>query len=302
MTRGIVFDIKRYAIHDGPGIRTTVFFKGCGLRCQWCQNPEGQDMHPELMIREKRCAARCHACVEACPRNAISKNGSSLRLDREACDLCGKCAEACVYEAVEVVGREMTVKEVADIIERDRIFFEESGGGVTFSGGEPLVQIDFLDDLLDEVKKQNIHVALDTCGCVPFRSLERISDRVDLFLYDVKMMDEKKHRRYTGTSNDLALDNLRRLSESGKAVIIRVPLLSGINDDEQGVQMLADFLRLLPGVREISLLPYHRGGREKFRRLRKGKSQKSFQAPSEEKMQTLKKILRDAGFRVKRGG
>ncbi len=302
MSNGIIFDIKHYAIHDGPGIRTTVFLKGCGLQCQWCQNPEGQEFEPELMIREYRCAKECNACISACPQNAISKNGNLLELDNEKCDLCGKCADVCVYEALEIVGRKVSVKEVVDEVEKDKVFFEESGGGVTFSGGEPLLQPDFLDALLDEMKKRQIHVALDTCGYVSKEDLEKIIDKVDLILYDLKIMDDRKHKRYTGVSNRTILENLQIISEKEKEANVRIPLLSGINDDNRSIQTLIEYLRPLKNIRQISLLPYHRGGYEKSRRLRKEKILKIFHPPSVERVQKIKKILEDSGFTVKTGG
>ena len=303
MAKGIIFDIKRYAIHDGPGIRTTVFLKGCSLRCQWCHNPEGIKSKPEIVLRSTRCAKECSECVSVCPQVAISKNGNFIEIDQDKCDLCGVCDDVCVYEALEIVGREVTVKEVMDEIEKDRIFFDESGGGITFSGGEPLMQIDFLETLLKEIKKKNIHVTLDTSGYVSFEDLERVSRKVDLFLYDIKIMDKEKHEKYTGVSNKLILENLRKLSERGKPVAVRIPLVSGINDDDQNIQMLAEYLHGLKNIKQISLLAYHRGGCEKYKRLkRKEKFAKTFNSPSDERIEEIKKILTGSGFSVKKGG
>lgn len=302
MSKGIIFDIKHYAIHDGPGIRTTVFLKGCHLQCQWCQNPEGQKFEPELMIREYRCAKECNACVSACPQSAVSKNENLLELDKEKCDLCGRCVEICVYEALEVVGRKVSVKEVAEEIEKDKVFYEESGGGITFSGGEPLLQPDFLGALLDEMKEKQIHVALDTCGYISKEDLEKITDKVDLILYDLKIMDEEKHKRYTGVSNKIILENLQIISDKEKEVTVRIPLVSGINDDDRSIQMFIEYLCPLKNIRQISLLPYHRGGYEKYRRLRKEKNLKIFHPPSEERIMKIIKTLEDSGFTVKTGG
>ncbi len=302
MTRGTIFDIKRYAIHDGPGIRTTVFLKGCSLRCQWCHNPEGIKSKPEISLRSTRCAKECSECVSVCPQGAISKDGNFIEIDQDKCDLCGVCDDVCVYEALEIVGREVTVKEVMDEIEKDRIFFDESGGGITFSGGEPLMQIDFLETLLKEIKKKNIHVTLDTSGYVSFEDLERVSRNVDLFLYDIKIMDKEKHEKYTGVSNKLILENLRKLSEIGKPIAVRIPLVSGINDDDQNIQMLAEYLHGLKNIKQINLLAYHRGGCEKYKRLRKEKLAKTFNSPSDERIEEIKKILTDSGFTVKKGG
>jgi len=300
--KGIIFDVKRYAIHDGPGIRTTVFLKGCPLQCQWCQNPEGIEPDPEIFVRQKRCAEDCDACVSACPQGAISKDGNSIEIDREKCDFCGKCEDTCVYEALEIVGREVTVAEALAEMERDRVFFDESGGGITFSGGEPLMQLDFLLALLPEIKKRNIHVTLDTSGFVSFKDLERVSDQVDLFLYDLKIMDDEKHKEYTGVSNRIILENLRELTERGKPVAVRIPLISGVNDDDQSIQLLTEYFRSLKNLKHISLLPYHSGGCEKYRNLKKEDSLKTFQPPSGKRIDEIEKILIEAGFSVKTGG
>ena len=302
MAKGIIFDIKRYAIHDGPGIRTTVFLKGCSLRCQWCHNPEGIESKPEIVLRSTRCAEECSECISVCPQGAISKDGNIIEIEQDKCDLCRKCEDVCVYDALEIVGAEVTVEEAVSEIERDRIFFDESGGGITFSGGEPLMQVDFLEDLLREIKKKNIHVTLDTSGYVSFEDLERISHKVDLFLYDIKIMDKEKHEKYTGVSNKLILENLRKLSEREMPVAVRIPLVSGINDDDQNIQMLAEYLRALKNIKQISLLAYHRGGCEKYKRLRKEKFAKTFNSPSDERIEEIRKILTDSGFSVKKGG
>ena len=302
MAKGIIFDIKRYAIHDGPGIRTTIFLKGCPLRCQWCQNPEGQETNPEIILRSSRCATECNECVSVCPQDAISKDGNSIEIDKAKCDLCAKCEDVCVYEALEVVGREVTVQEAMDEIEKDKIFFEESGGGITFSGGEPLMHVDFLEALLKEIGKKNIHVTLDTSGYVSFEDMDRISYKVDLFLYDLKIMDDEKHEKYTGVSNKLILENLRNLTEQGNSVAVRIPLISGINDDSQSTHMFVDFLQSLKSVKQINLLSYHRGGCEKYKKLRKEGSPITFQSASDERIEDIKKIFADSGFSVKTGG
>ncbi|MFB0565354.1 MAG: glycyl-radical enzyme activating protein [Candidatus Aminicenantaceae bacterium] len=302
MSKAIIFDIKRYAIHDGPGIRTTLFFKGCALQCQWCHNPEGIDSNPELIFYSKRCSKECEACLTSCPQDAIDIEKGSVHVDRVKCDLCGHCEEACVYGALEIVGRELTVQEVLEEVEKDRIFFDESGGGVTLSGGEPLAQFDFLEALLDALEERKVHVALDTSGHISFEQLERISDKTDLFLYDIKTIDDKKHEKYTGISNKEILENLRYLSSRGKPVIVRIPLISKINDDVQSIKMAAEYLDSLKNIKQINLLPYHKGGCEKYRLLGKEKSLKVFQPPSNERIEKIKKFLSNSDFLVKVGG
>lgn len=300
--KGTIFDIKRYAIHDGPGIRTTVFFKGCTLRCQWCHNPEGIKFEHEIMFRPERCAADCWDCVPRCPQKAISKNGTVISIDDAKCDLCAICEDVCAYEAVAVVGRDVTVQEIIKEVEKDRIFYEESGGGVTISGGEPLAQGDFLLSLLDELSKRNIHTAVDISGYMPYEILDEVSNRADLILYDLKVMDEHRHRVFTGESNTLILENLKRLSEKGTHTIIRMPVLKGLNDDPENIQSMVDFLLPLNNSWQINLLPFHRGGEGKRERLKKKSPFVEFKTPSKEKLNEIKDKLSAHGFDVKIGG
>ncbi|UCC40605.1 MAG: glycyl-radical enzyme activating protein [Candidatus Aminicenantes bacterium] len=302
MTKGLIFDIKRYAIHDGPGIRTTVFFKGCPLRCPWCHNPEGQESEPEIMVRPERCAESCQECISLCPQGAISKNGDFIVVDPFKCDFCAKCMEACVYEAIDIIGREVEVRDVVDEMEKDRIFFDESGGGISLSGGEPLMQLEFLEALLSEFKKKKIRTTVDTCGYAPFDALDRIRENVDLFLYDIKIMDDRKHKEYTGISNQIIIDNLEKLSKKGANIAIRIPIIPGINDDEENIRSITEFLISLNHIKRINLLPFHRGGIEKYKRLGKEIQANTVQPPSSEKIERIKKMLEDSGFSVKTGG
>jgi len=302
MNKGIIFDIKRYAIHDGPGIRTTVFFKGCPLGCPWCHNPEGKNPELEITWNSKKCPKECTACLPICPQDAIKKQGRSIIIDHSKCDLCGKCRDVCAYEALEIVGEEVTVKHVMEEVEKDRIFFENSGGGVTFSGGEPLMQPDFLEAILDECRKRNVQTTIDTSGYASSEILERISNKVDLFLYDIKLIDEKKHKEHIGASNKIILQNLIKLSKKGKKIFIRIPLVAGVNDDEKNIRKTAEFLLSLKSLRQITLLPYHKGGVEKYKRLRRENSPASFMPSSYERTKKIKKILENYGFFVKAGG
>lgn len=299
--KGWIFDIKRYAVHDGPGIRTTVFFKGCPLRCAWCHNPEGMDGAPQIMYRTEKCAEECSACVSVCSPQAICEEGEKIKIDASKCDLCGKCVDVCSYEALEISGREQTVEEVVTEIEKDRVFYEQSGGGVTISGGEPFLQPDFLETLLDELGERNIHTAVDTSGCVSAEVLERLYPKGDLFLYDIKIMDEKKHRQFTGVDNRQIFENLKILSQNEKPVIVRMPLISGVNDDQKNTADFAHFLSSL-NFNHVHLLPFHKGWEKKYKRLQKESPQYDFQAPSDTQIEKIKIFLKDSGFSVKIGG
>lgn len=295
---GTIFDIQRFSIHDGPGIRTTVFFKGCPLRCWWCHNPESQATARELMIREERCI-RCRECLRACPNGAISESNGSLSTALDKCAGCGGyCAQVCPSGAREVIGRELTVPQVMAEVARDVVFYDQSEGGVTFSGGEPLLQPEFLDALLQECREREIHTALDTSGCAPFSVLGRICANVDLFLYDIKLMDDEKHRQYTGVSNGLIMKNLRELSQQGRQIIVRVPIVPGVNDDEKNIRKLGEFVASLAHPPQIDLLGYHKLGLEKYRRLRRAWNLPETQPPSAERMAELAANLRGFGLRV----
>lgn len=294
--KGIIFDIKRYAVHDGPGIRTTVFLKGCPLDCRWCHNPEAKSPDFELSYKESRCL-KCGECVRACPMEALNLNGR-IHVDRERCLLCGDCSAACPTEALEIIGRESTVESVINEIEKDRVFFEESGGGVTFSGGEPLMQPEFLSALLRECRRRDFHVCLDTCGQAPWAVLEGIRRMVDIFLYDLKSVDPGLHKRETGVSNRLILNNLRKLAEAGHRIIIRIPVIPGFNDTSEGIRNIGEYVRSLPGIREVSLLPYHDIAGEKYKRLNKPTLLDGLKPHTEVQIQEIKSKLEDFDLRV----
>jgi len=298
--KGVIFDVKRFAIDDGPGIRTTVFLKGCPMRCWWCHNPEGQVSAPELIYRRMRCTG-CAECVRICKEGAISGLGKSVSINRKKCSLCGRCCQKCPTEALTIVGKKMSVNEVLKEIDKDLVFYDESEGGVTFSGGEPLLQPNFLNALLDKCRERGIHTAVDTCGYASRKSVDLISDKVDLFLYDIKTMDERKHREYTGVSNKPILENFKRLAERGSKILVRFPVVPGINDNEVNVTKTAEFL-VSCGTKEISLLPYHRAGTEKYIGLDKVCKLNKTQRPSDRRLREIKEELEGFGLRVKIGG
>ncbi|HSW29514.1 MAG TPA: glycyl-radical enzyme activating protein [Longimicrobiales bacterium] len=265
MTLGLVFNVQRYSVQDGPGIRTTVFLKGCPLRCWWCHNPESQDPGPFVHYDPARCL-RCGECVDACPRGALSLTGAGVVTDPGRCDRTGTCAEACPAEARTLVGRSASAGDLVDEVESDRLYFEQSGGGVTFSGGEPLLQWRFLAEALAECGKREIHRAVDTSGFAPPEILLEVARETDLFLYDLKCMDPALHRQVTGVPLEPILDNLVRLGEAGSRVEVRIPLVPGITTDAH-IERSAEFLAPLPGIQGVRLLPFHRSAREKHRRF-----------------------------------
>jgi pyruvate formate lyase activating enzyme len=300
VVKGLIFDIKRYSIHDGPGIRTTVFFKGCPLACFWCHNPESQASEPELIYRENLCM-RCKACLAACMNEAISWDGDRPIVDPGRCERCGACAEACYADARELIGREMTVTEVMSEVERDMPFYEESGGGITLSGGEPLLQQEFARELLEACRARRIHTALDTCGHAPWETIDRIRPVVDLFLYDLKLIDEVRHRRFTGASNELLLKNLQLLSQHEHNIILIVPVIPGVNDDSEEIHRLGAFAASLQGQRGVILRPFHRLGLDKHELLGRLYSHPDIEAPPAERLSEIARILVEYGLRVSVG-
>jgi pyruvate formate lyase activating enzyme len=297
MTTGMVFDIKKYSINDGPGIRTTVFLKGCPLDCWWCHNPESKSLKPELMYRANRCTL-CAECVDDCPLGAISVNGVGTT-DRTKCDNCGICAEICYNGARELLGREMTVAQVMKEIERDVPFFDQSGGGVTFSGGEPLMQRKFLTEMLRACRAHDIHTVVDTSGFATWEVLDGIRGDVNLFLYDLKSMDDERHKQYTGVSNKLILENLEKLSAVGAKCAVRIPLIPGVNDDAENLHESGKFLARLTNIISVELMGYHEIARGKYEALGMAYRLPETKAPSTEKMQSAAKILEVFGLSVK---
>lgn len=276
MNKAIFFDIQRNSFVDGPGIRTTVFFKGCNLKCAWCHNPESQSAKPQMMFYKDKCTG-CGKCKSVCPYHL------------EQCELCGKCTLYCPVDARKVCGKEHTVDEVLKEVLKDKAFYETSGGGVTFSGGECMLQIDFLVEILKKCKENGIHTAVDTAGHIPFESFEKILPYTDLFLYDIKIFDSQKHKQYVGVSNELILENLKKLFERKAKLWIRIPIIPDVNDSIEEIQKIKDFLKTIGTPEKIELLPYHAMGENKYRAI--GKEPQIFKTPDAENMKRLKEIL-----------
>lgn len=299
-TTGVVFDIRRCSVHDGPGIRTTVFLKGCPLRCSWCHNPEGLSAAPEVVWRAERCT-RCGSCIAACPEDALGWKDDAPVLDGSHCTLCGTCGDECYAEARELLGRTMDTAAVLAVVERDRAFYEESGGGVTFSGGEPLAQPEFLGELLRGARARDIHTALDTSGYAPWEVVDGLRGDVDLFLYDLKAMDDQQHRRVAGVSNVPILTNLERLARHGHRIVVRLPLVPDLNDDDTNIRATGVLAARL-GVERVVVLPFHRLGSDKYDRLGRRYPLPDAASPSEHRVIEVLEILRSAGVAAERTG
>lgn len=301
MNKGMIFNIQKYSIHDGPGIRTTVFLKGCPLSCIWCHNPESQSFEPEILFYGKRCIG-CEECLKQCNRGALYAKDGTMHYDREKCSLCRSCVKACYAKAREIAGELVDANYVMKQIEKDRVFYDESGGGVTFSGGEPLSQPGFLLELLERCKKNEIHTAVDTSGYANPDVVSKVSEYTDLFLYDLKFIDDEKHIKYTGVSNKLILENLKTVSRLGKKIFIRIPTIPGINDDDENIKLTADVIGSTPGVEQVNMLPYHNIAADKYRRLGRPGSLTDIKVPTAEEIERTAQKYLSYGIRVKIGG
>lgn len=298
---GLVFNIQKYSLHDGPGIRTTVFLKGCPLKCLWCHNPEGISPQPEMVVMETRCLA-CGECRSACPLPAASDGGGFLPLRNDDCTLCGNCVDACPTGGRQMLGNSLSVAEVMASVRQDRVFYDDSGGGVTVSGGEPLSQPQFLLGLLEACRDEGIHAVLDTTGFGSTEYLLAAAAMTDLVLYDLKALDDARHRQLTGVSNKLILANLQRLDRAHRNIWIRLPVVPGFNDDLANLRQIADFVVGLRHITLVNLLPFHRTGIDKFARLGKTHALDGVQAPSAELMEMAVGIFHDVGLNARIGG
>ena len=283
-----IFEVKRFAVHDGDGIRTTVFFKGCPLKCVWCHNPEGLSGRAELGFFAHKCVS-CGACAQVCPHGAHRMEEGRHVFLREACLSCGKCAEECPAEALTLYGRDMTVEELLPLLLEDRDFYENSGGGVTLSGGECLLWAPFCEELLARLKKEGIHTAVDTSGCVPREAIARVAPYTDVFLFDVKAMSEDVHLALTGKGNGETLENLRYLDAIGARVEVRIPFVPALNGGE--MDEIARFLGSLSCVSGVRVLPYHAHAASKYEALGREYTVTAL-PPTEEELERAKRKMR----------
>ena len=298
MATPYVFNVQKYSIHDGDGIRTTIFFKGCPINCAWCHNPESQRFDKELLYFKDRCTG-CGKCVTKCPNGANTMIDGKAELDRSKCTACGICADWCITQARDIAGKEYTVKELVKEAEKDRQFYEESGGGITLSGGEVMAQdMDYIEQLCRILHNKGYSVNIDTCGYAPYEDYKRILPYVDTFLYDIKAMDKETHEKYIGVDNTLILENLKKLSADGARINIRIPTIVGINATEE---FMTDVVNFLKGnnisVAQVNLLPYHNTGKHKYSKLdREYDTEGLMEKPSAESMELFKNIFVRNGF------
>ncbi len=296
--KGMVFNIQRFSVDDGPGIRTTVFLKGCSLRCRWCHNPESIAIYPEIQFWRQRCIG-CGKCAGVCPAQAQGSKGSRRVFARDLCRRCGRCTEPCPTGALSLTGKMLSVEDVLDVVEKDRAFYASSKGGVTFSGGEPLLQKDFVQALLMASKRRGLHTAVDTAGNVPWESFAAVLPYVDLFLFDLKVLDDRKHRRFTGAGNRRILANFGMLPKGKVETWVRMPVIPGVNDSLAEAERMADFLQAQGGVGLVELLPCHRLGAGKYESLGRRSPRAGWDPPPPETMAALAEIFKRQGLQVR---
>ena len=301
--RGFVFDIQHYSIHDGPGIRTTVFLSGCPLKCLWCQNPESQELNPQLFFRYDKCTG-CGECISVCTQGAITLNGKIVQTDRGLCNSCGECVRVCPNEARTIIGKEITSGQVFKEVSSDKMFYEESNGGVTLSGGEVLLQPEFSSAILEVCKNDGIHTAIETSGYSSWENIKLVLTYTDLVLFDFKHFDDNEHKKLTGVSNKTILQNVKKIWHDLKIPIIaRLPVIPGCNDSIMNIKQTASFISTeLDKSIEVHLLPYNDLGRAKHKNLEQPWNGFSGKIPSDEKMNEIAKIIESYGLSVKIGG
>ena len=283
MKKGLIFNIQKFCINDGPGIRTTVFFKGCPLRCEWCHNPESHLHKQELLYDSEKCV-RCGRCGALCLQN-VHLFGEGHKMDRNKCITCGACADICDYNALELAGKVMSAQEVMAEVLKDKVFYEKSGGGLTLSGGEPLMQFNFAYDVLNMAKQNGIHTCVETCGYAKTENIVKIAEHTDIFLYDWKITDERMHEKYTGVKNELILKNLRQIDAIDSKIVLRCPIIPGVNDTDEHFQGIANLANSLKNILTIEIEPYHSLGNNKYIKLGKLENQKNFEQPCEQQVE-----------------
>ncbi|MEG0134734.1 MAG: glycyl-radical enzyme activating protein [Cetobacterium sp.] len=298
-----VINIQKYSLHDGDGIRTTIFFKGCLLNCLWCHNPESQSYTPELLFNYESCEG-CKSCEKICPEHIISVQNGIAKTKREECKICETCLDYCLNNAREIVGKQYSIAELMNEIEKDKMFYEESGGGITLSGGEIMTQdINYILELLKKLKMKGYNVMIDTCGHAPQKNYETILPYVDTFLYDIKMMDNELHKKYMGKENELILSNLKYLSNQGANIYIRIPLIGNVNSSVENIEEIVSFLKNNINLKKINLLPYHNTGSGKYKKLDLEYLGENFTTPTIEEMEQFINIFKKNGFSdIKIGG
>lgn len=304
MSQPKVINIQKFSVHDGDGIRTTIFFKGCLLECWWCHNPESQSYKKELMFDSDRCQG-CGMCISACPSQAIKLDDDCVAVtDTEKCTLCETCFDYCLNNNRQIVGQEYEIDQLLEIIKKDNQFYEETGGGVTLSGGEVMTQdIGYIEELCKRIKKEDINIAIDTCGYAPQKNYERLLPYVDTFLYDIKTLNDEKHKKYMGKSNDLILSNLEFLAKNGANINIRIPLIKPVNSDMESVNDIIEYLKEKIGIVKVNLLPYHNTGSSKYQRLGVDYKAKDLETPTKEELEAIKNLFIENNFvNVKIGG
>ena len=300
----LITSIQKYSIHDGDGIRTTVFFKGCGLRCVWCHNPETQSYKKQPLYDRERCVG-CRSCEMACPHKAIHEENGKVVTDLSLCDACGTCTDYCNLNLREIVGKEYTVDELVKELKKDEMFYEESGGGVTLSGGEVMTaDMDYVEALCKKLRHHGITVTIDTCGHAPYENYERLLPYVDTFLYDIKTMDNDLHKKYMGAGNELILSNLEKLSEAGARIYIRIPTIKEVNGDDASMEESIHYLQEKRiRVANVNLLPYHNTGSSKYEKIGMKYEGTELHAPGKDEMEHFVTLFKEAGFHnIKIGG
>lgn len=300
MTEGFISAIQRFSIHDGPGIRTVIFFKGCPFNCPWCSNPETRSAGHDIMHTITTCI-QCGLCSNHCPSHCIGVIDGGFHIDRLRCTDCGTCAEICPTNSISIRGERRSASDLLEIIKADAMFYRRSGGGVTFSGGEPLLQAEFLSELAAACKSAGIRTATETTGCCSPEDLKRVMPYIDLFLYDLKIMDLEKHREITGVSNELIKENLQLLSEAGKEIVVRVPVIPGYTQARENLIAIAETARKA-NVKQINLLPYHNYGENKYAQLGKKYEMENIKPLTKEDLAEEKELFETYGFQVKLGG